>query len=184
VAAGLATTLAVTSGGSATPRLSTTNAALTAPNTAAVPRCLSQNLQVWIGIGEGQRAAGSTFYPLEFTNLRGYPCELRGFPGVSVTKLGVMQGNPAGRESSPARVVYLGPGATAHATLQVTNVDNYPKAVCKPVLADTIRVFAPGAYNPNYVPYGLKACSTHGPRAPVYLRVRAVAAGTGIPGQP
>lgn len=181
VATGLAVTLATT--GSSAARVQATNAALAVPNSATVTRCLSQNLEVWIGIGGGEATAGSTFYPLEFTNLTSHTCYLRGYPGVSTLKAGRQQGNAAGRTASTVSTVYLAPGATAHATLQVTNVGDFPASACKPVQADTIRVYAPGAYDPDYVPYGLRACSASGPSAPVYLQVRAVTAGTGVPGR-
>lgn len=183
VAVGLGIILVVTAGGSA-PRLTATNAAMSAPNATAVSRCLSQNMQVWIGVGPGEQTAGSTYYPLEFTNRTGQTCYLYGYPGVSVLKDGHQQGNAAGRATSTVRTVYLGPGATAHATLRVTNVSDFPSAACKPVVADTVRVYAPGAFNPNYVPFAVRACSAGGAGAPVYLQVSAVTAGTGVPGQP
>ena len=51
---------------------------------AAVARsCTTSGLAVWLGVGEGGAAAGSTYYPLEFTNTSNHRCRLPGFPGVS-----------------------------------------------------------------------------------------------------
>ncbi len=53
--------------------------ARTAP--AAVPACTAGALGAWVAIDQGQGAAGSIFYPLEFTNLSRHACAMRGFPG-------------------------------------------------------------------------------------------------------
>jgi len=191
VAGALAAALAVTSGGTA-PGLAAASTtatnvkAVTQTAVAATPRCVSSptTMRVWIGIGVGETAAGSTYYPLEFTNLTTHACYMYGFPGVSALKAAGQQvGNAAGRVNFTRHTVYLAPGATAHATLQVTNVANYPPSVCKQASADTIRVYPPDAYTAAIVPYGVRACSAKGAAAPVYLHVYPVTAGTGIPGQ-
>ena len=50
---------------------------------APTPRCTTSALEVWLGLGGGGGQAGSTVYPVEFTNLSAHTCSLYGFPGVS-----------------------------------------------------------------------------------------------------
>ena len=45
----------------------------------AVPRCTTRGLEVWLGVGGGGAAAGSTFYPMEFSNVSRHTCQLFGF---------------------------------------------------------------------------------------------------------
>jgi hypothetical protein len=40
---------------------------------AVSPSCTTSGLVVWLGVGEGGAAAGSTYYPLEFTNTSASP---------------------------------------------------------------------------------------------------------------
>jgi len=45
---------------------------------------------------QGDGAAGSVYYTLQFTNLSGHACTLRGYPGVSAVSLsGHQLGAPA-----------------------------------------------------------------------------------------
>ena len=83
-------------------------------------------LRVWIGIGVGEQAAGSTYYPLEFTNVSGHTVTIRGFPGVSAVNGSGQPGSPAAGEHTAAPVtVTLANGATAHTTLQIVNAYNF-----------------------------------------------------------
>ncbi len=93
-------------------------------SSAAIPRCRVRALQVWIGLGEGTGAAGSNFYPLEFSNISHRTCALRGFPGVSAFGLHQI-GKPAGRSGGPGAVVTLAPRQTGHALLQIVDVGNF-----------------------------------------------------------
>jgi len=118
-AAGLAITsaaFAATSASSGTARVATAS--------AAIPQCAaglgeSGNVAVWVAASQGSTAAGTTYYPLEFTNLSGHTCSLYGFPGVSViTRNGTQLGSPASWNTGVShQVVNLAPGATAHASL-------------------------------------------------------------------
>jgi hypothetical protein len=75
-------------------------------------------------IGQGNGAAGTVYYPVEFTNISGSACTLYGFPGVAfVTKPGgSVIGAPAGRSTADRDLILFGPGRTAHATLAVSDV--------------------------------------------------------------
>jgi Protein of unknown function (DUF4232) len=152
-----------------------------ASTAAAVHRCYASELTVWLG-SPGNGAAGSSYYDLELSNTSTATCTLYGFPGVSANNGGKQLGSAAGRDhSQPSKLVTLRPGGTSHVLLQITDVGNYPQALCKPVNAQVLRVYAPGAYSSIAMPFqgSFGACSRSGP---VYLHVTAVIPGTGIPG--
>src|SRR5713226_344144 len=109
---------------------------------APAPECATSALQVWIGQGPGEAAAGSTYYPLEFSNVSHRTCDLFGFPGVSAQTSGAQVGHAAARDHrfAPATVV-LAPGQTAHALLQVTDVSVLGN--CKAVGAGGLRIYPP-----------------------------------------
>ena len=66
-----------------------TTAASAAP--AAAPACATANLAVWVDVGQGSAAAGTTFYPLDFTNTGSRACTLFGYPGVSATNASLIK---------------------------------------------------------------------------------------------
>jgi len=148
---------------------------------AAAHRCTAGDLTVWLGT-PGNGAAGSTSYDMEFSNTSKATCTLLGYPGVSATRNGKQVGSAANRDHShPSTLVTLRPGGTGHVLLTITDVGNFPAATCKPVTADSLRVFAPGAFTSLDMPFqgSFRACSLSGPR---YLHVTALISGTGIPG--
>lgn len=142
---------------------------------ASAPRCTTARLEVWLGLGLGGGTAGSTFYPLEFSNVSHSACTLNGFPGVSAVGSGGGQiGSAAGRNNQHHGTVTLAPGATAHAILRVLDAG----AVCSsPVMATSLKVFPPGATRSEPIPFSFAACSHKG-----VLVVGPVRAGVGIPG--
>lgn len=150
-----------------------------APQSAAVGRCLTGQLDDWIGL-PGNGTAGSTYYELEISNISRSTCTLYGYPGVSALRGGSQLGSAAGRNPSHRdTLVTLAPGATSHVILQITDVGVFSPSSCKPTTATSLRVYAPGAYASLRVPFTFEAC---GRRGPVYLHVSATIAGTGIPG--
>jgi hypothetical protein len=155
----------------------TTDASLTAGSHA----CATASLAVWLGVGEGGGAAGSTYYPVEFTNVSDATCHLYGYPGVSAYN-GRQVGNAAQRNAATTpQTVTLAPGATAHAVLQITDVGNFPPAQCRPVTATAIKVYPPGQLSAAFIPFPWRACSADGPN---FLSVEAVQPALGIPGHP
>jgi hypothetical protein len=127
---------------------------------APLPQCATAALRVSVGGANG--AAGSIYYPLEFTNISGGRCVMYGYPGVSFVSApgGRELGGAAVRNStfSPAQVT-LAPGAVAHASVQVEVAQNYPVAVCKPVTAHWLRVYPPGQYVPLYASLTAATCT-------------------------
>jgi hypothetical protein len=156
-----------------------TQSTTTVAAAAATSRCSSSALAVWLGLGEGGGTAGTTFYPLELTNISGRPCRLRGFPGVSAWN-GHQLGSPARRDhADPVQTVTLRNGGTAHALVGFTDVGNFSSSSCRPKTAAALKVFPPGERTARFVPFSFRACSKPGP---VFLSVRAVEPGVGVPG--
>jgi hypothetical protein len=128
--------------------------------------------------------AGSSYYPLNFTNTSKTTCAMYGFPGVSfdisVSAAGKQIGVAANRSNAFAKVtVTLAPGATAHAWLRVAVAQNYPTATCQPVTATWLRVYPPGETVAGYVGHSFSACGSSS--APL-LTILPVRAGKGVAG--
>jgi hypothetical protein len=149
---------------------------------ATTPRCTTAGLEVWLGVGGGGGQAGSIAYPMEFTNVSGHACHLYGFPGVSAEIAGRQVGSAARRSgSAPVETVTLRAGATAHTVLQIADVSAFPASTCRPVTADGLTVYPPGAFAAAQIPFRFRACSAKGP---VFLSVGPVQPRVGIPGHP
>ena len=152
-------------------------AALAAPGAAAhtghvaTPACATSGLDVWLDT-QGQGAAGSVYYKLNFTNLSGSTCTLFGYPGVSGINLGGTQlGSPARRESATPHTVTLANGATAFAQIGIVQAGIFPPSQCGPVTAAGLRVYPPNQTQAEKVPFPFAACSKTGP---LYLKVLPV----------
>lgn len=150
----------------------------------AVPRCTTQRLAISLGSGTGISGSSATArYLVVFTNISPSSCTLTGYPDVAAFDArgeGYRQvGNAAGQdESLGTRRVVLGPGATAHAEVDL-DVAGVPVATCRPVTAAGLRVAVPGQSTSRYLRGGVRSCSAAGPQAPVYLRVTAIEPGAG-----
>jgi hypothetical protein len=158
------------SGAAQTPSSAATSAAgptgaTTQPAAGAPAECPAADLKVKVGPGNG--AAGSIYYPLEFTNTGSAACTMYGYPGVAfVTKAGgtaaggAVLGVPAFRNAAFApKVVTLAPGVTAHASLQVQVAQNYPAATCKPVTGHWLQIYPPGSKAAEYVRFTAVTCT-------------------------
>ena len=179
-AATAALAVSLTQGGS-TPAALTSAKHVTKQRAAGgAPRCATPRLRVSVGTGTGASTGTSTGasaprvtrYRLDFTNVSGVTCTLSGYPEVAAYRGdGAQIGNEAGRDTSvAARHIVLAPGASAHAAV-TASVSRGP---CRPVDAAGLRVVPPGQKAASYIRHTLRACSAAGPRAPVFLRVRAV----------
>jgi len=148
----------------AEPTTAPATGAVTEPAAAGPAACPVGALRITIGMANG--AAGSIYYPLDFTNIGGLTCTLYGYPGVAFATAagGSVVGAPAVRNSTFARqLVTLGPGATAHASLQVQVAQSYPVSICKPVTAHWLQVFPPASYVAQYIPFTAVTCTGHIP---------------------
>jgi hypothetical protein len=128
--------------------------------TAGTPACSSSSLVIWLDT-QGDGAAGSSFYSLQFTNLSSGACQLSGYPGVSAVDLGGRQvGHAAARDSvHPASNVTLPAGGSAHTVLRIVDAGNFPRSKCGPVTAAGLRVYAPGQTASKLIPYPFAACA-------------------------
>jgi hypothetical protein len=133
---------------------------------ASIPRCSASNLGVWLAVDQGNGAAGTIYYPLEFTNLSQHTCYLYGYPGVSaLSRNGKQLGSPASWGSlRGARIVNLAPGATAHTLLAYHDVAVSTEPGCDPVnSAALLRVYPPGQRSSTFAAFSFEACSHAGP---------------------
>ena len=136
----------------------------------AIPPCAaalgqSGNVSVWVAVDQGNGTAGTTYYPLEFTNTGKHACSLFGYPGVSaISRTGQQLGSPASWGSrSGARQVVLEPGATAHTILAYHDVRAYTPRVCDPVNTTVeLRIYPPGQRTATYAAFDFEACSRAG----------------------
>ena len=140
---------------------------------AAVPACQTGGLVIWLDT-QGNGTAGTIFYTLNFTNLSGHACTLRGFPGVSAVNLrGARLGKAAGRDSGQTvKTITLTAGHTAHATLGIVDIGALSSATCPPTTAAGLRVFPPNQTASKVIPFPFPACG--GTSGPAFLRVRPV----------
>jgi hypothetical protein len=137
-------------------------AALAAPLPGA-PYCQTPGLVVWLDTN-GNGAAGSFYYNLEFTNLSGHKCSLEGYPYVYAINLaGGNIANPASFNNvhAPAPVLLLN-GGSAKAVLRVVDTGAFPVASCHPVTAAGLKVYPPNQTRSKNVPFPFSACSHPG----------------------
>ena len=137
-------------------------AAITTASHAArlTPKCAVARLAVSLAPAQETLPAGAR-YPVVFTNTSAAPCTLTGFPQVTVY------------DARGAEYAQVG---TAHSDVDLSSA-GLPQKECKQVTATGLRIVAPGETMPRYLRHKMTACSARGPKAPAYLRVRAVQAG-------
>jgi len=144
----------------ASPATPSQPAAPPAPVAAGPAQCQASQLQ--LAVGQGNGAAGSIYYPVQFTNTSGVTCTLYGYPGVALVTApgGSTVGAPAVRDPTfPAEVVTIAPGGVAHAPLEVAVAANYPAPVCKPATGHWLQVYPPGSYIALYVAFTAQTCT-------------------------
>ncbi len=134
-------------------------AAAAKTHTAAVVRCKTAGLVMWLNT-EDSGTAGSFYYKLEFVNLSGRTCTLAGYPGVSaVTLSGRQIGASAKREvTGRPHAVTLIPEGEATALVHVVDVGALPSS-CHPTAAAGFRVYPPGESASKLVPYPFRTCA-------------------------
>ena len=176
-AAAVAAALALGTG-SAVVVAASASAALAAPSTL-IPVCTAGNLAVWVNADAGSGAAGTFYYPLEFTNTSNHTCRTWGWPGVSATNLnGHQLGDAAGRLSNyTPKWVNIAAGGTAHALFAYGNAEVQTSG-CKPVNASLIKVYAPNQRTADEGFFSLPVCTVGGGH--VFLHVAAIQPGTNI----
>jgi Protein of unknown function (DUF4232) len=148
------------------------------PATSASSRtsqCTTTDLRLTVGAGNG--AAGTVYYPLDFTNAAGSACTMYGYPGVAFVSSpgGSQVGAPAGRESGtvPA-LVTLEPGATAHATLAVSDVLISNNCMGHRVQVKWVQVYPPDQYSALFTQLSRQGCAD---KSLVTMHVNTVSSG-------
>jgi hypothetical protein len=162
-----------------------------AQDATASASCATSGLAVWLNVPPGNDYAGGAYYYLEFTNLSGHACTLRGYPGVSAVSLNGRQlGSPAGWGSPKTTTVMLASGRTATAELQIADTGNYGQCFQRlpqgpgmpgllPPTAAGLRVYPPNQTGSTVIPYPLRACAHTGP---VWIHAGPVTPGGPPPG--
>ncbi len=149
LAAGSLVTIAATTAGATHARVVTSH----------IAPCGGFSTVDWINT-QGNGAAGSIYYQLEFTNLSGASCTLNGYPGVSAVDLaGNQVGGAATRSTATHHAVTVAKGATVKARLQITDAGNFAPSACAPVTVAGLRVYAPNVTKGKLIPFPFTACS-------------------------
>lgn len=153
------------------------SASASADSAASIPKCTTADLAVWVSVDEGSGAAGSVYYPLEFTNISGHTCYLYAYPGVSaVSSSGKQLGSAASRDAVvKPEVVNVAAGGTAHATLRYIDAEVATAPGCKPADAAYLKVYPEAQTTARTALFDLPSCSAAGH---VYLTITAVQPGT------
>jgi Protein of unknown function (DUF4232) len=163
---------------------SSATAPSTVPGLSGVTVCQSATLKVTVDTSQAGGAAGSVYYPVNFTNTSGAPCGLYGYPGMSFVtadgSAGQQIGAAAQRNTAFGNLsVRLPADGVAHAWLQIAQAANYPASACQPMTAHWLRVFPPGDTAASYVGVSFSACASAS--APL-LTVTPVRSGEGVRG--
>jgi Protein of unknown function (DUF4232) len=152
------------------------------PAAATASPCSSADLEVWVAADSMNGAAGTLYYPLEFTNISTHTCTLYGHPGVSaIAHNGQQLGNPAGWGSSPAaHTVTLAPAATANAQLAYRDAVTGDCPAGHEVTSFELRVIPPDQTQSRHAFWPLPACTAAGYAN--FLGVQVITPGLGISG--
>ena len=108
-------------------------------------------------LGQTDAGAGQIYAPVVFVNTSSVPCDMRGFPGVSLLDQNDNQiGQPATREGAEGSAVSLAPNGSASALLHTSNGIG-GSGTCTP-RASAIRVYPPDNTEAIIVPSEFVAC--------------------------
>ena len=124
--------------------------------TTSVPRC-REGLDLRIGLGTSEGAAGSIYQDLTFKNITGHSCYLDGHPGVSYVGSDGNQVGPSATRTGSLEHVVLEAGHTGYATLRIVQYMNFPN--CTVATVDGLRVYPPGSTAAAFVAMSGKTCS-------------------------
>jgi Protein of unknown function (DUF4232) len=142
----------------------TATAAFAARPATSTPRCTTSELGVWIAANHANGAAGTIYYPLEFTNLSTHTCALEGYPGVSaLASNGSQLGDAASRFTFVKETtVKLGADQSAYAYLAYHDAVVGSCASKDVRDAYNLRVYPPGSTSAIEVPWDWPTCIQKG----------------------
>lgn len=138
---------------------------VTASPTTAPPGpglCRTNDLRLAVGRQNG--AAGTIYYPVDFTSVSSAACTMYGYPGVAfvTSQGGSLIGAPAGRRligGITPTLITLQPGATAHATLAISDVLLSNQCHNHQVPVSMIQVYPPDQYTALFAPFSGTGCA-------------------------
>ena len=141
-----------------------TLAMTSASGATTVPSCVASQLSV--SVGRAQGTAGTTYYPIVFTN-RGGTCAIWGVPAIQPVATGRRALGPMARNTSmgmmPLRHV-IKYGQSMSVAFGVVEAGNYPVASCAPRRAIGFQValgsFVPATYRALPITVCTKRAST------------------------
>lgn len=129
--------------------------AVGAVSSPAVPRCHTGDLA--LGLGRGDGAAGTIYYPVTLRNQSAHRCGVKGYPGVSFRDRRQRQvGRAARRDPGPVRRIVLRPGGVASAALGTSNV-----ACRHPRRSYYLKVFPPDERRALLRRAAVRVCQIH-----------------------
>ena len=156
-------------------RTVTVTATPASPPASSGPQpCATTNLK--LAVGQPNGAAGTIFYPRDFTNTASAACTMYGYPGVAFVSSpgGSVIGAPASRRSPPVpALITVAPGATAHATLAVSDVVIGNNCVHK-VQVKWVHVYPPDQFSALFAGLNRQGCAD---KSLVTMGVTAVTSG-------
>jgi hypothetical protein len=179
LALGIGSAVWATSSASAAPAGAAGTASTGIASAAFPPVCTAGNLSVWVGYDASDGAAGTWYYPLEFTNTSDRTCRTWGWAGVSATNAnGKQLGNSATRNHLyPAEWVNIPAGGTAHALLGYSAAE-VGTSGCKPQNASVLKVYPPNSKTARHAFFDLPVCTVGGRHT--YLQLSVIQPGTNI----
>ena len=134
------------------------------PATAAPGTGLCRTKDLRLAVGRQNGAAGTIYYPVGFTNVSSAACTTYGYPGVAFVTAqgGSLIGAPAGRRLIGGIVptlITLQPGASAHATLAISDVLLSNQCHNHRVPVHMIQVYPPDQYTALFAPFSGTGCA-------------------------
>ena len=147
------------------------------PRLPAVPHCTGANIEVWLGLNPDGAAAGTTFYPIEFTNdgFHTHTCYLSGRPGVFAINSKNQKIGPAISASTSGAKITLKPGQTAYTRIGIVQAGFI--AGCAAATAAGMEVTPPGQSSPQPIfSFSFPVCKNK-----KFMNDTNLVAGVGIP---
>jgi hypothetical protein len=150
--------------------------ALAAPSApSAVAECAPGAVHAFLGLGQPEGAAGHFFFPIEFTNTGRTTCWIAGSPAVQAVSGGASRATGPAAKAGGGAHVNLGPGATAHDLLSITDVGVFGGS-CKKFTADGLNISLPARAGGTVRQFTFTGCTNK-----AFLAASAISGGVGVP---
>lgn len=133
---------------------------VTTSSAAPTPPCVSSQIKVSHGAAQG--TAGTTYYPIVFTN-KGAACTIWGVPSIQPV-IGVKHASlgPAARNNSMGEMPVmqkLAKGASVSDAFGVVETGNYTPSACVARHASGVIVTLGSFVHPTFVPLSISVCT-------------------------